>query len=112
LTKKEYVTFAILVLGLHPGLQNGTRQSERSFLNMLLEFFFTLTNLDAVYLLDERTDNCAIPRILARFSLLKLGANALTPAIVEQVWGQDDNACQHLGSPRGDLALSTNTSTA
>ncbi len=37
MTKKEYVTFAILTLGLCPGLQHGTLQSKHSFLNMLLD---------------------------------------------------------------------------
>jgi hypothetical protein len=45
MTKEEYVTFAILVLGLCPGLQHGTRQREHSFLNMLLDNFVTLPTL-------------------------------------------------------------------
>ncbi len=58
---------------------------------MLLDDFVTLTNLAAVYLLDEPTDMHALAHIMARFSLLMLGADALsTPAIVERVWGQDD----------------------
>jgi hypothetical protein len=105
ITKEEYVTFAILVLGLCPGLQHGTRQSKLSFLNMLLDNFVTLTNLDAVYLLDEATDKCALACILACFSLLMLDADTLTPAIVEQVWGQDDTVQQHPGGPRGDLTI-------
>jgi hypothetical protein len=90
MTKEKYVIFAILVLGLCPGLQHGTRQCKLSFLNMILDNFVTLTNLDAVYLLDEPTDKHAIACILARFSLLMLGADALTPVIAEKVWGQDD----------------------
>ncbi len=54
--KNEYTTFAILEIGLRPGLQHGTRQSEHSFLNMLLNNFVTLTNLDAAFLCDESTD--------------------------------------------------------
>ena len=67
------ITFAILILGLHPGLQHSTRQNERSFLNMLLDDFVTLTNLDDVFLLNKPTDKRAIARILSRFSLLMLG---------------------------------------
>ncbi len=85
--KEEHVTFAILVFGLCPGLQHSTRQSKRSLLNMLLEDFVTLTNLDAVYLLNKPTDKCALACILARFSLLMLDADAFTPAIVKRVWG-------------------------
>ncbi len=56
MTKEEYATFAFIVFGLCPGLQHGTRQTGRSVLNMLLDNFVTLTNLTAVYLLDEPTD--------------------------------------------------------
>ena len=34
-----------------------------------------------------------------------LGVDALTPAIVERVWGQDDVERPNLGSPRCDLAI-------
>ena len=34
-----------------------------------------------------------------------LGADALTPAIVERMWGQDDVVHQNLGGPRGNLAI-------
>jgi hypothetical protein len=88
--KEEYTTFAVAVLGLRPGLQHGTRQTERSLFNMLIDDFVTLTNLAAVYLLNEPTDKRALAHILAHFSLLMLGADALTPTIVERVWGQDD----------------------
>jgi hypothetical protein len=44
-------------------------------------------------------------RILARFSLLVMGADALAPAIVEWIWGQDDVVRRNLGNPRGDLAI-------
>ena len=72
---------------------------------MLLENFATLTNLATVYLLDEPTDKHTLACILARFSLLMLGADALTPVIIEHVWGQDDVVRQNLGGPRGDLAI-------
>ncbi len=65
----------------------------------------TLTNLDADYLLAKPTDKRALACILARFSLLMLGADALTPAIIEQLWGQDNTVQQCLGGPRGDLAI-------
>jgi hypothetical protein len=81
--KDEYTTFAVTVLGLRSGLQHGTRQTKRSLLNMLLDDFVTLTNLATIHLLDEPSDKRALARILARFSLLMLGADALTPVIVE-----------------------------
>jgi hypothetical protein len=68
--------------------------------------FVTLTNRAAVYLLDEPTHKRArVAHILARFSLLMLGADALTPAIVEHVRGQDDAVRQNLCGLRGDLAI-------
>jgi hypothetical protein len=90
-----------LVLSLLPGLQNGTRRSECSFLND----FVTLTNLNAVLLLDESTDKHAITQITAYFSLLMLGADALTPTIIEQVWGQVNVVRHNLGGPKGDLDI-------
>jgi hypothetical protein len=106
MTKEYYVTFAVTVLGLRSGLQHGTRQTVRSLLNMLLDDFVTLTNLAAVYLLDEPTDKHALAHIMACFSLLMLGVDALsTPAIVERVWGQDNVVRQSLGGSRGDLAI-------
>ncbi len=47
----------------------------------------------------------ALACILAHFSLLMLGADALTPVIIEHVWGQDEVVGQQLGSPRGNLAI-------
>ncbi len=105
MTKEEYATFAVIVLGLCPGLQHGTRQTGRSLLNMLLDNFVTLTNLTAVYPLDEPTDKRTLARILAWFSLLMLGADTLTPSIIERVWGQDDVVRQQLGGLRGNLAI-------
>ena len=70
MTKEEYTTFAVMVLGLHPGLQHGTRQTDHSLLNMFLDDFVTLTNRTAVYLFDEPTDKHVLTRILARFFLL------------------------------------------
>jgi hypothetical protein len=69
MTKEEYTTFAVMVLGLHPGLQHGTRQTDRSLLNMFLDDFVTLTNRTAVYLFDEPTDKHVLTCILARFFL-------------------------------------------
>jgi hypothetical protein len=65
----------------------------------------TLTSLTNVYLLDKPTDKRALARILAHFSLLMLGRDALTPAIVERMWGQDNVVHQQLGDPRGNLAI-------
>ena len=103
--KEEYTTIVLIVLSLHPSLQHGTRQTKQSLLNMLLNDFVTLTNLAAVYPLNEPTDKHALARIVPRFSLPMLGADALTPEIVEHVWRQDNVVRQQLGHPRGNLAI-------
>ncbi len=72
---------------------------------MLLEDFISLTNLTNVFSLNEPLDRKSLAQILARFSILLLGADALTPDIISQVWGQNKNARAYLGGPRGDLAL-------
>ena len=102
---EEFHMFAHLVLGLYPAKQHGTEPSERSLLNMLLEDFVVISNLTAVFALDEPDDRPTLARRLARFSLLLLGADALTPKIVARVWGENEVVRRNLGGPRGDLAL-------
>jgi hypothetical protein len=46
-----------------------------------------------------------IAKILARLTLLLVGADACTPYIIDKVWGEDENARQTLGGPCGDLSL-------
>jgi hypothetical protein len=72
---------------------------------MLLEDFVSISNLTAVFTLNEPTDRKALARMLARFFILLLGADAITPTIIDQVWGQDDTARSKLGGSRGNLAL-------
>ena len=43
--------------------------------------------------------------ILARITLLLVGANACTPCIINKVWGENEAARLALGGPRGDLSL-------
>ena len=42
---------------------------------------------------------------LACCSLLLLGYDALTPSIIQRVWGANDTIQKTLGEPLGDLAL-------
>jgi hypothetical protein len=84
----EFHMFAQLVLGLCPAKQHGTKPSKRSLLNMLLEDFVLISNLTAVFALDEPDNRRTLAHRLARFSLLLLGADALTPKIVARVWGK------------------------
>jgi hypothetical protein len=54
--KDEFYMFAQLVLGLRPSKQHGTKPSERSLVNMLLEDFVVISNLTTVFALDEPDD--------------------------------------------------------
>ena len=72
---------------------------------MLLEDFVLISNLTAVFTLDKPDDRRTLKRRLARFYLLLLGTDALTPKIVARVWGENDVVHQNLGGPQGDLAL-------
>jgi hypothetical protein len=101
----EYLIVTTLVLGICPGETHDTKRSESSFINMLLGDFVSTSNLTAVFALNEPTDRQALAHILARFSNLLLGADVLTPAISEQVWGQNKVVRCNLGGPCGDLAL-------
>ena len=65
----------------------------------------TLTNIDAVFLIDEPTDKQAIARLLSCIPLLMLGVDALTPTIIERVRGEDNVVRRHLDGPRGNLAI-------
>lgn len=101
----EFKMFAHLVLGLRPGKRLGNIPSESSFLNMLLADFVTITNTTAVFDLDEPEERRRLAQRLARFSLLLLGAEALTPEIIARVWGENKIVRCNLGGPRGDLAI-------
>ena len=57
---------------------------------MLLEDFVSLTNLTAVFALNKPTDRKMRACILARFAILLLGADALTPTIIRTVWGENE----------------------
>ena len=92
--------FAHRALGLRPTTKlHGTAPSE------LLEDFVVISNLTSVFALDEPDDRRTLARRLARFSLLPLGADALTSKIVARVWGENEVVRRNLGGPRGDLAL-------
>ncbi len=66
---------------------------------MLLEDFVSLTNLTAVFALNEPTDREMLACILTRFAILLLGADALTPTIIRTVWGENEVVQRNLGGP-------------
>jgi hypothetical protein len=111
MTNAEYRTFAHLVLGLDPtqdtiGTGNeGYKQHDRSFANMLLADYVTITNLHPVIGSEITGDRRALARTLARCTLLLLGSDALTLSIIQRVWGANDTVRKNLGGPRGNLAL-------
>ena len=104
--KEDYTLFATVILCTRKSaIHYGGYHSESSFLNNLLCDFVCLTNLSVCFRFDENGTRRDIAQILARFSLLVLGAEALTPRIVERVWGSNPTTRWNLGGTHGDLAL-------
>ena len=56
MSQDKYVIFVMLFLGLWPGKMHGTKQSDSFFINMLLKDFVSISNLTAVFALNELTD--------------------------------------------------------
>ena len=56
MSQDEYVLFTMLVLGLWLGKMHGTKRSDSSFINMLLEDFVSISNLTPDFALSEPTD--------------------------------------------------------
>ena len=57
---------------------------------MLLEDIVSLTNLTAVFALNDPTDRKALACILACFAILLLEADTLTPTIIQTVCGENE----------------------
>ncbi len=111
MTDVEFRIFAHLVLGLdstHDGMGTGSegqKQCNRSFVNMLLADFATITNLHPVIHNEIADNQQALAHTLACCTLLLLGSDALTLSIIQRVCGANDAIWKTLGGPRGDLAL-------
>ena len=105
MSQDEYNLFTLLFLGLRPDKNHGTKRSDGSFVNMLLEDFVSLINLTAVFALNEPTDRKMLACILARSAILLLGTDALTPTIIRTVWGENKLVQRNLGGPRGNLDI-------
>jgi hypothetical protein len=83
----------------------GHKQCIHSFAIMLLADFSAITNLHPAIHNEIADDQQALAHALACCSLLLLGSDALTPSIIQKVWGANDTIRQKLGRPRGDLTL-------
>jgi hypothetical protein len=111
MTDAEFRVFAHLVFGLdstHDVMGTGSegqKQRDRSFVNMLLADFATITNLHPVIHNKIADNQQALASTLARCTLLLLGSDTLTPSSIQQVWGANDAVRKTLCEPRGDLAL-------
>jgi hypothetical protein len=111
MTDAEFRIFAHLVLGIdsaHDSIGTGSKghkQGDRSYINMLLTDYATIANLHPVIHNEIADDRRALACALARCTLLLLGSDALTPSIIQRVWGANDTIRTTLGGPRGDLAL-------
>jgi hypothetical protein len=112
MTHKEFQKFEYLVFGLDSlsyfgsnKHSEGFKQTKYSFLNMILSNFVTITNLYPVITHKIEGDHHLLAQALTQCTLLLIGANALTPSIIQQVWGANETVRRNLGGPRGDLAL-------
>ncbi len=106
----QYRNFSRMVLGIHDDSWAG-HQTKGAFCNAILQ------DLDAMlyyYDTDWQVNGkpVSLPgnlmdmaTILARITLLLIGADACTPHIINQVWGADKTARLALGGTRGDLSL-------
>ncbi len=107
----EFWIFANLVLGLDAtyagmGVRNeGHKQRDRFYVNMLLADFATITNLHPVIHNKIADNRRALAHALALCAPLLLGSDTLTPPIIQRVWGANDTIRKTLGGPHGDLAL-------
>ncbi len=111
-----YRAFCALVLGLLSESWTNTR-SEAAFRNMLLQDLDAILHYYAVsysvptvnHGINEPIslpgDQADTPKILARLTILLIGADTCTPHIINSVWGKNDDARLALGRPRGDLSL-------
>ena len=97
MTSTEFQDFRLLVFGLemHSSLgqtrhSHGFKPTDHSFLNMLLSDFAVITNLQPVIYQDIEGDCLSLVRALAQCTLLLIGAEALTPTVIQRVWGAND----------------------
>ena len=111
MSRELYKSFGRLVLGLNHNTW-ALHRTERAFRNLIVQDLdaimyywdtddYTMAGTPMTYR-DTRWD---MARILARLTLLLIGADACTPYIVSSIWGEDEAACLALGGPRGDLSL-------
>jgi hypothetical protein len=111
MTDAEFRIFAHLVLGLdsaHDSIGTGSKghkQRDHSYVNMLLIDYALITNLHLVIHNKIANNQQALGDALACCTLLLLGSDALTPLMIQWVWGANDTIRTTLGGPRGDLAL-------
>jgi hypothetical protein len=94
MTHKKFQEFGYLVFGLDSDSSTATskhsqgfKQTNNSFLNMILGDFATITNLHPVITQEIKGDRHSLARAHAQCTLLLIGADALTPLIIEHVWG-------------------------
>ncbi len=90
MTLKEFQDFGLLVLGLYmqsssfgPSKHShGFKQTDSSFLNMLLNDFVVITNLHPMIYQNIEGDRLSLTRALVRCTLLLIGVEALTPNLI------------------------------
>jgi hypothetical protein len=112
MTHKEFQEFEYLIFGLDSDSSiatskhsQGFKQTDYSFLNMMFGDFTTITNLHPVITQEIKGDCHSLTQALTQCTLLLIGADVLTPLIIEPVWGANKIIWRNLGGPHVDLAL-------
>jgi hypothetical protein len=83
----------------------GSPELDLQDLDALLYYYDTDWHTHDAKPMSPYGDGSDISIILARITLLLIGADACTPRIVHNIWVSSDAARLALGRPRGDLSV-------
>ena len=107
--KALYKAFCHHVMGL-PSDSWALYQTKTGFGNLIIQdldammFYFDTDCYNVNQVPFSYPGDSKEARILARLTLLLVGANGCTTHIINSVWGEDKDAQFALGGPRGDLS--------
>jgi hypothetical protein len=107
--KALYKAFCHHVLGLTSDSW-ALHRTETAFRNLIIQdldammFYFDTDCYNVNQVPFSYPGDSKEARILARLTLLLVGANGCTTHIINSVWGEDKDAQFALGGPRGDLS--------
>ncbi len=110
MSKRLYTSFSLMVLRLDRDSW-ATTCTKCAFRNLIIQdidalMYYYDTNKYINSMLVSSPGNLTdMARILARLTLLLVGADTCTPHIINSVWGADIDRRLALGEQRGDLSL-------